>query len=322
MAKPNRRLTKEQFAENTTIDGSRIEFMQDEMVDRFNNLENIDIKRRFTQTNYVFGYLPPINWREDPAMTQSYISSCAPWMKARNDNYYETNATPEGWQLTTSLTTPSLGEETNKYRIKGNRRVNTNNDNHFFPNQTHNSYILSNTFYFGKPVIIDAVAFTMITDAILYQNDWAYGVNGPARTFNDMYIDCVMIDIAVDNPYVPENKSLTNLVYKKNNYQVDADFYQYDLIAANPPISDMEPPILASDPRKSVPTGYWAQEQNLNINIPEKSRVTININIPFHDNLDFSSGFFNGESTLDNYKWNEWEGQAYSGCLTVLEEIE
>ena len=329
MAKPNRRLTKEQFAELTTIDGNRIETAQDQIVDRFNNLENIDIKRRFTQTQFVFGYTPPANigpGAVEPPAIMTYVTSCAPWMRGLNYNYYETVAPPQNWQLTDSNTTPSATEITNTFRVKGDRRVRNNNVAASWQNLgTADCYLWRHTWYFGKPVIIDGVSFAMLLDKIYYKNEFEYEAAKPPRATAGDIVDCVMMDITVDNPYVPENKSLTNIVYKKNNFQVDCEYYQDQFNSAVAPLNDMRPameidPAAGADNPLTI-AGMWMDDQNLNICVPEKSRVTLNIAIPFHGAINNASTFKSSDFDLFR-RWAEWEGQIYSGCLTILEETE
>ena len=332
MAKPNRRLTKEQFAENTTIDGNRIEKSQDETVDRFNNLKNIDIKRRFTQTQYVFGYVPPANVSGDVAPT--FSQSCAPWAREDNVNYFERVGTPAGWQLTTSLTTPSNTEITNKHRVKGHRRTTESHGTVGLGEDGRpDAYVWRNTFYFGKPVIIDAVQLAMVTDISYYKNYWQWGVDVPPRAqasptlLHDEWLDLLMLEITVDNPYVPENQSLTNIVYKKNNFQVDCEFYQWDqpgggLSFGAPPVHDMMPAVDDVGDERGTPYGVRIDDQNLNICIPEKSRVTMSIVIPWNLCKTNANSFSGPDGGGSARHWNEWEGQIVSGCLTVLEETE
>ena len=48
-------MTDEQFADGTTIDGSRIDKAMSDIVDHANNIPKGDMGRRFVQTQYVAG---------------------------------------------------------------------------------------------------------------------------------------------------------------------------------------------------------------------------------------------------------------------------
>jgi hypothetical protein len=54
----SRTLTDQQFAEGTTIDGNRIDEALADAVDRTNQIPHGDLETRWTQTQFVFGYLP------------------------------------------------------------------------------------------------------------------------------------------------------------------------------------------------------------------------------------------------------------------------
>ena len=56
--KHTREITDEQFAEETTIDGSRIDAALDDTVSRFNALEQKDLTRRLVPCHYVWGWHP------------------------------------------------------------------------------------------------------------------------------------------------------------------------------------------------------------------------------------------------------------------------
>ena len=61
--KHTRLMTDEQFAEETTIDGNRLDRAMEDTVSRFNSLELRDVERRMMPCHYVSGFTPqsPIN---------------------------------------------------------------------------------------------------------------------------------------------------------------------------------------------------------------------------------------------------------------------
>lgn len=56
--KSTRIVTEEQFSDDTTIDGDRLDKAYQDLTDRVNNIPKGDIRTRFTQQQYVFGYSP------------------------------------------------------------------------------------------------------------------------------------------------------------------------------------------------------------------------------------------------------------------------
>lgn len=56
--KHTRELTDEQFAKDTTIDGSRIDVAMGDVVERFNALERKDLQRKLVPCHYVWGWQP------------------------------------------------------------------------------------------------------------------------------------------------------------------------------------------------------------------------------------------------------------------------
>tara|TARA_Y100001963_G_scaffold39147_1_gene54779 strand:- start:10946 stop:12070 length:1125 start_codon:yes stop_codon:yes gene_type:complete len=56
--KQTREITDEQFAKDTTIDGSRIDSAMGDVVERFNGLEPKDLTRRLVPSSYVWGWQP------------------------------------------------------------------------------------------------------------------------------------------------------------------------------------------------------------------------------------------------------------------------
>ena len=53
-----RRLTDEQFADGTSIDGDRIDRALEDVVRHVNDIPPRDIERRFVQTQFVSGQIP------------------------------------------------------------------------------------------------------------------------------------------------------------------------------------------------------------------------------------------------------------------------
>lgn len=68
--KQTREITDEQFAKDTTIDGSRIDSAMGDVVERFNGLEPKDLTRRLVPSSYVWGWQP-----EPEANSTDFVAS-------------------------------------------------------------------------------------------------------------------------------------------------------------------------------------------------------------------------------------------------------
>ena len=103
--KSTRIVTEEQFSDETTIDGDRLDSAYADLTDRINDVPKGDIRTRFVQQQYVFGYSPsgipyvtPTAYTEDSAGHrdwEAYIRSQTrfPWTFIVNNQH--TTADPQ-----------------------------------------------------------------------------------------------------------------------------------------------------------------------------------------------------------------------------------
>ena len=265
-----REITKEQFSDGTTIDGNRIDRAVGDMVDRVNSVQKKDMKRRWVQTQFVGGYTP-----QDPTSESGTDEISAPWLAARNDD------------ITSLFKITGTNGIKNEYRFKSSE-VDTVTSG--------KQYAMTNAFYFRNPAIITGMSVCMLTDSV-YDSTHTYTEEYDEHDADDPANDLV-INIEVDNPFLPENKALTSLVYHRGDFQVTSQ--QFRGIPGAPTV-DMLPP---------HPGGYIKgiviDDQDLNIPLSRDSRVRTEVLIPNTTVTGWLSGSI-------------YFGQCYSWTLTVLE---
>tara|TARA_E500000331_G_scaffold357353_1_gene418787 strand:- start:2701 stop:3525 length:825 start_codon:yes stop_codon:yes gene_type:complete len=269
-----RELTKEQFSDGTHIDGNRVDRAMADTVDRFNNVRKKDMKRRWVQTQFVGGYTP-----QDPSTITAGKEISAPWLYCENDI------------LSSSYSIATAKEIQNKHRIKASSVDTVTNGDQF---------AMTNAFYFRKPVVISGLSVCMLVDST-YPNSHVYTDDYDGHTDGDPANDLV-VNIEVDNPFLPEDKSLSSIVYHRGGFNVTSQKFRG---IHSSPTSDMLP----AHPGGAL-QGIVIDDQDLNIPLSRDTRARVSIVIP----NTTKTGWLLGGGL--------WFGQCYSWTLTVLESTE
>ena len=267
-----RELTKEQFSDGTHIDGNRVDRAMADTVDRINNVKKKDMKRRWVQTQFVGGYTP-----QDPNSTNGTEIS-APWLYCRNN-------------ISSIFSATGTSDIKNLHRVKSSDVETVIQGDQF---------AMTNSFYFRKPVIITGVSVCMFTDSV-YTNSHLYTDDYEGHTADDPANDLV-VNIEVDNPFLPENRALSSVVYHRGGFRVSGQKFR-EIQGA--PTSDMTP---THD--GGYIKGIMMDDQDLNIPLPRDSRARFSVVIPNTS----KTGWLQGGGI--------WFGQCYSWTLTVLESTE
>jgi hypothetical protein len=267
-----REITKEQFSDGTTIDGNRIDRAMGDVVGRVNHIQKKDMKRRWVQTQFVGGYTP-----QDPTSTSGTEIS-APWLAGRNDGV-------------SSVHNFYISDVRSEYRFKSSDVDTVVGGDQF---------VMTNAFYFRKPIIITGLSVCMLTDAV-YANTHNYTDDYDDHTSGDPANDLV-VNIEVDNPFLPENRALSSVVYHRGGFKVTSQNFR-GIPAA--PTLDMDP----LHPGGHI-QGIFMDDQDLNIPISRDSRVRFGVLIP----NTTKTKWLHGETP--------WFGQCYSWTLTILESTE
>jgi len=133
----NRKITKEQFTDGTTIDGTRIEKALDDIATRFNNVEKGDLEKRFTQTQYVMGCMPCKRSYSGAEDNETVLH--LQWLDDTNSDSQVVDAA-----------TDAPDKYDNRYRVKGFG--------------TEGGDLWTTPLIFKKPVIVKDIHVFFITD--------------------------------------------------------------------------------------------------------------------------------------------------------------
>ena len=198
-----RELTKQQFSDGTTIDGSRLSKALDDTDERFDKVPGGDIAQRHTQTQIVCGW--------SPATATSGTSKTSeiqyPWLKANNPN---------------QQTSPYANKS---YRFKSTGETSSG---------TSAQYAMTVPFQSFDPVIIQSVNVIMTT------NDDGYYKWDPSDFGTDNLGPQLLI--SVDHPFLTEDANMSSVSLHKDYGSVDAfDLTAKASDAGITPASDMAP---------------------------------------------------------------------------------
>ena len=280
-----RRATKEQFADGTTIDGNRIDRALQDLVNRWNAIQPMDLRRRWLPSYFIFGY---------QGQSQLYAGGTQPqqpWLNVEN--------------LATGVTggVPEEGIQ-NVQRIRGTKVL---------PDPGgHVSWTIA--MHFIEPCILRNFHVTFHTPYAAapteFTNDWAWAAPLPAgRSVNDPPND-VVIEMAVDNPFIKELRSKSDSEVLRGSFELDAQFHAPAGMANHTHVMDGLPALTGIKP-----DGVSIVAEGLNVPIPRESRVRFSVCLPLWDfTLVGSPWGLTGPPVAQIY-----ETQFYSGGFTILE---
>ena len=262
-----RRLTDIQFSEGVAIVGERLERAMRDALAHFNLIPKRDLARRHVQTQMVAGYLP------DPSG-----NTHLPFMRQTNSDTYTTGP-------------PYPDAYLNPERLKG-----------IYQAEDLNKYAWQVAFAIHKPVILDALQVTMLTDTD-HLNSFQYSSPAPPGKSTGDPIDDIDVMVTVDNPFATENDELNSVVLARHAWEVEGDKITFSPLGA---YTDMAPVHPGGDLQ-----GLSIDMVDLNIPIPRDSRVRVTITIPLWT------------SAYAPWGAAPWDNKIIPGfVLTLLEELE
>lgn len=299
--KHNRYVSDEQFADGTTIDGSRMDNAMQDVQEIVNSVPKGDIKNRYTQTQFVMGWSPAKTYAANATDTS------LPWMQAVND----------AAQLATITGGVVAGPDPyqNPQRAKGYATLGIDPTRQEIgapaPVESRNGaqYIWMTPIHFGKSVIIQSlkVFFCLDTNAgALYPYNNTYLFTTPPEGGAAGVTSDVSIQILLDRPkaYGSEDRKLNQVIANKVGFVVaDARINQ----AAGAPGATMFP---NPYPGGNLDGKFF--DITINEPLPKGSRVRVCIVIPDYE----------ATATASTWTAQPWMRQYYSATLTVLEELE
>ena len=303
----NRHLTHEVFYEGTTVDGSRLEKGMRDINDGFNDVALGDIDSRFVAVQYHGGFSP-----------QPYTAANKhhfPWLEIRN-------------QATVDVVgeTPSLAPF-NQLRFKGTEvpGIALNDDN---VARDGTQWAWTRTFSFKRPVVLQEMSVLMHLDSGIYvprpykgedasvagADAYEFGNSPPAGFSAGDYTSDVCVLVDVFNPSTPEDATMTDMPYVRRRWVVNREvFNTFKVNVSGVGWDDMFPHFDSGDMTTvRALDGRLLEDKDLNIPIPANSKVRVAVIIPQYNNSSVTSS------------WGAvpWYVQAWSGTLTVLEEIQ
>jgi hypothetical protein len=301
--KHNRYISDEQFSDETTIDGSRMDNAMQDVQDLVNSIPKGDLENRYTQTQFVMGWSPSNTWRQNEADTG------LPWLNAVNSDLDLATVTggtpgpPESYQ--------------NPQRAKGyaTRAISPALPESFIESYAGKQYIWATPIHFNKSVIIQSLKLFLLTDSnsgsglYPYQNSFGITYDSGATTENAKDLS---VQIIVDRPagYGSEDRRLNQVLANKQGFEI-ANSKINQTVAA--PTADMFP-----DPYPGGNLKGAYCDVTVNEPIPSGSRIRVCVIIPDYSGLVGIASGWDSASGAEK----PWLAQYYSATLTVLEELE
>ena len=333
-----RHMTDEQFADGTTIDGSRIDKAMSDIVDHANNIPKGDMGRRFVQTQYVAGWQP---WSAATGAAVTWDMHHMPWLPTIN---WPTGGVPASALFPGSVVGSTPDTIKNKHRFKGTNipgidaMITDSTETTFDEDAiTGIQWAWSRSFHFTSPVILHDIALHLHADRSIlgvepYRNTFEYtsaSSGGPPPGFepgDGAHDLCVLLDIA--HPFTPEDTQMRSVVVLSRGFNIpNSAFSQLPLGVLSttaPTYADMYPTFRGGPDNDSTETvgGVMHRLHDLNIPLPARSRARLAVVIPQYDKaaVDSTWGTYSA-SAGDKLYLRPWSTQSYSATLTVLEEV-
>jgi hypothetical protein len=269
----NRRITDEQFSNDTAIDGSRIQKALDDTEDYFNSIPIQAIDERYSLNYMVFTATGPRVAFEDSTGTSIATSLV--------DGYFHhTPFLPEYHS-----TAPSVASTA---RSKGSDRfIDVNRSDQINPNIVFldaNSYTFTASVFFPKPVILDTVGLYM-ANKITAADSGTINVEAtyPNKETDSKFqtldggrsLQRLRVLIDTDNSISSEDRTLNSKEYALKDFQ---ELF-YDPKAGAAPTAAMFPETAASTAGKwEYPNrGIYLAKSNINIPFHQMSRVRFRV---------------------------------------------
>ena len=270
-----------QFSDDTTIDGNRLDGMLQLLINRFNRLLPRDIERNWTETTIVTGYQPA------NITGATYPSGIGPWLNVLNESGDPAPQAPDA---------PSYFP-TNKWRARG-----TEFDS-IVPGSAGYQRCWTQSLMITKPVILTGVSLSMRTDTAVssdFDNDFQYDADPPPGFSNGDSVQDFQLEVAVDNPFTPENRSQSNCEVLRVKFPASA--WQMTSAAV---VADLMEPQYSNG--TGVILGVFVNLP-IRVPVPQNSRIRFRLTIPEYE--DGSSG----------WQTDSYNHQFYSATISMLEK--
>jgi hypothetical protein len=203
-------MTDQQFSDNTTIDGSRLDAGMEDIERHFNEVPQGDIKTKWAPTCYV------ISWSPAPAAAPVKAHHW-PWMGCVNDRTTTVGVSPDSFA--------------NVFRVKGFDIPGIVPETQYVSStarEMHRQFHATVAYEFIRPAIITHLDVMLLVDhrahasSRSYINDFKYGSskvppgvapNANSRDFN--------FTIQVDAPTAPEDRQLNPIELIRHDFTLN-----------------------------------------------------------------------------------------------------
>mgnify|MGYP003146042117 CR=1 FL=1 len=253
-----RKITKEQFSDGSTIDGSRISRALTDIVEYSNEIPLEAISKSRAPQFVVLGAYPQM------VVTGAPITTSPPWL-----NY----------NLADALGNPI-------FRAKGIEASVLSSGNY----PTDDGGLWTASTLFDRPVIIDTISVHIDS-----WDDWPIKLTGPgASAFDEASLLQILID--TDNVHAPEDRTMNSKEIHYRQFDPTV-WYAKGLNNGVAPTVDMEPapPTKLKDGTAAEPS-YVIERKNLNLPIHQFARVRFRLAFARQDTSVTGSGNASWES--------------------------
>ena len=343
-----RKITDEQFSDGLNIDGDRLDKAFQEVQTRLNKIPLEDIKTRFKPFQLVGGYDCRPNFftkLSGASFSPSSSYSSTAYATGKDNhlpatwNFNDPSLTYTVYDAISELTYQTASSPTSEWEryaqnpvsIKGTE-ANTNYEDL----KLSRNYVMSNAFFFKKPVIITGISVEIQGDAER-PFPWVSG-SGPRgggaladlpRWNGSPILECLQFVLSVDDPFNPDDVQSRTNEWIKQNFLLSEGAFR---VVNGVPATFTALPDNAGLPAFNIDNGnggfydrYFGEQSlffiydDLNISIPQEGRVRLHILMPdIQDGLNPLNGIlFDDYSQIVDLFQRE-----ITWTITGLEEIE
>jgi hypothetical protein len=294
-----RLFSREQISDGTSI-SSRLDRVLADFVRRWNGVPKRDVRRRFFPDYTVAGWTPAKT--ASTAVLQVPANDGLPFCRSYN---IDADVIAAG---VTDLDELVQNRERNKgYGVDGIYAGPVSGFN-------GNTYTWTTSATYGRPVLLTSFAVWLTTDSVFLNT---FVTNGSsAQDFT--------VSIEIDDPFVPEDRSLSSQVYLKTGFPLAGfDFSNLDLEPVyNGFMSVGGGAHSFSEWEDKMPSGVMIVQQDLNIPVPRDSRLRFSLVIPdYEDAPNFPiSSWRTGPADVPASQM-PWERQSIGWNLGIAEGV-
>lgn len=249
MADSLRYLTQVQFSDGTVLSGKALEDALHDLVSGFNAIKARWLRRRWTQSQHVGGYLGV------PFGVGGHAQPALPWMTVYNDK-------PSSYIGSQPNYAPQ-----NRWRLKGHRLADVKPELSGASDGEQYAYTVA--WYFSRATLVQGLFVMLHTDAA-YNNSFEEESN-PVENF--------IVQLSIDSRFSKEERRLNNALINRVHFSLEAA--KFNRIALPGSWDDMVP----AHPG-GVIAGRVLDMQDLWLPIPEDSRVRMSFIIPSYNSTD------------------------------------